>query len=138
VISSKPVCGPPLRQDCRTASVSRSRSTALIDIQRHWQPALALQGILRNCYWTLIGPRFRCLNGGEPPCVGHRVRTLCCNEYSKFGSDWVQFPAEFASLLRLASIVSATECYLDRYHSPHKWRDEVALQPLRSELLQGH
>jgi hypothetical protein len=29
-----------------------------MDIQRNWQPPLALQGTLRNSYWTLVGPRF--------------------------------------------------------------------------------
>jgi hypothetical protein len=29
------------------------------DIQRHWQPTLALQRTVRNYYWTPIGPRFR-------------------------------------------------------------------------------
>src|ERR1019366_1920965 len=37
-------------------------TSTVSNIQRHWQPALALQGTLKNCYWTLIGARCRHLS----------------------------------------------------------------------------
>jgi hypothetical protein len=76
------------------AAVSSPVQRQLIDIERRWQPALALRGTLRNCYWTPIRPLESCrlasfrrgLSGDAwlfPKCYRRFSRLGC-----RFGRRW--------------------------------------------------